>query len=145
MKAGQVIRMRLTPSDCMAVADILGMVGVSPASMSMSGAASLALTVAFEELRSMGKIPRRFGYEYNELMQQFSKSSNMKEKLAKTNQIYHDAMRGARVTLSGVVPAEADTPTETSAAGDLEREVTPLSEAELAKLEAQLNALESDG
>jgi len=86
MKAGRVVRMRVSPKDAMAVADVCK-AHAMPA-MGFSQSVSYTLAVLLETARTAGMIPERDGFEYNELMQQFLPSTQGQgRKLAITKQV----------------------------------------------------------
>ena len=71
MKPGRVVSIRVNPADCISVVDVLREVDALVPGMSFSQAVSVALSSALETLRQGGVLPRRAGFEYDEVMQQF--------------------------------------------------------------------------
>lgn len=68
LKSGHVISLRVNPTDCMSVVDVVRKAGVYTPGMSFSMMVSLALSSVLQTLRDCEVIPERDGYEFNELM-----------------------------------------------------------------------------
>lgn len=66
-----VVRIRVSPKDCMSVVDAARLVGVPPERYSMSALTSLVLSSLLEVHRKSGLIPERSGFEYSEMMEPF--------------------------------------------------------------------------
>lgn len=94
MRAGTVVRMRLSPQDCMSVIDLLEGEGMSLSRIGISNAASIAMSILLREKRKAGVIPVRGGYEYLSMMSKLDSSGNTKEKQAVTDALYKKAMKG---------------------------------------------------
>jgi len=69
MKAGRVVRLRVSPKDAMSVADLVSLHKMP--TMGFSAAVSYSLAVLLETARSAKMLPVRDGFEYNELMEVF--------------------------------------------------------------------------
>ncbi len=110
MKAGEIVRIRLSTADCMAIADIIQIMKLHPGNLSLSGAASIAMSAAFEELRIAGRIPYRQGFEYLTMVAPFQDKGNMKMKRLMTEEVQSDAMRGRVPSLNGMVYVEGAGP-----------------------------------
>lgn len=70
-KAGMVIRLRVSPKDCMSVVDAGQMLGLRSDQYSMSALTSLVLSSLLEVQRRSGTIPVRSGFEYSRMMEPF--------------------------------------------------------------------------
>lgn len=68
---GRVVRIRVNPTDCMAIADAVKYMGLSTENMSFDHAVSRVLASSLAGLRANGILPKRDGFEYTELMQPF--------------------------------------------------------------------------
>lgn len=75
MIPGNVVTIRVEPEDCMAVADIVSISGVHIRGMSFSAAVSQVLKALLEYHRLNGNIPKRTGFDYEEVMQPFADKS----------------------------------------------------------------------
>lgn len=71
MRAGRVARIRVSPADCMLVVDLCRAVGLDPRGMSWGQAVSTTFSTLAEVARKQGIVPRRDGFEYNEMMASF--------------------------------------------------------------------------
>lgn len=69
MKPGNVVSIRVNPTDSMAVVDLLEASGMRVAGMSFPAMVSLALSSCLEGLRQQGVIPERDGFEYSAMME----------------------------------------------------------------------------
>jgi hypothetical protein len=76
MKPGQIARVRVNPTDCMAVVDVIKTAGVYVPGMSFSSAVSLALSSLLQTMKDHGIIPDRTGFEYGEIMSAFAQGRN---------------------------------------------------------------------
>lgn len=93
MRAGQVVRIRVNPKDCVSVLDVLELAGVNTRGMSYSSLVSLALSSMLQGLRDMETIPDRDGFEYLDKMSPFLKTSQ-KSKAQFADAIYRKGMNG---------------------------------------------------
>jgi hypothetical protein len=89
MRAGQVVRIRVNPKDCMSVLDVMEVTGMQTQGMSFSAIVSLALSSAMEGLRQQGVIPTRTGFEFSDMMSVYLRGSSQGRKVAMTNAIYN--------------------------------------------------------
>lgn len=78
MKPGTVVRIRITPSDCMSCVDVATRVGLVMRGTSFAQVVSIALKALLETARDKGAIPYRTGNEYAELMAPFVDSPSMR-------------------------------------------------------------------
>ena len=69
MKPGNVVSIRVNPTDSMAVVDLLEVSGLRVSGMSFPAMVSLALSSCLEGLRQQGVIPERDGFEYSAMME----------------------------------------------------------------------------
>jgi len=81
MKYGDIVRIRLLPEDSMGCIDVCKAAGVYVDGMSLSQIAKLALSGLLEAYRNAGVIPKREGYEYNQLVHPITASGNNAKKL----------------------------------------------------------------
>lgn len=88
MRAGEVVRIRVNPSDCMSTVDVLQKAGVDVKDMSFSQAVALAFSATLEVLRHAGSIPERFGNEYDEVMAPFANKGRTGAKLKVAAELY---------------------------------------------------------
>lgn len=93
-RAGEVVRIRVNPTDCMGVVDVVRLSGISTRNMSFSQMASLALTSLLEGARTVGAIPTRTGYEYNELVGPHLQGERTGAKLEVAQALYKQAADG---------------------------------------------------
>lgn len=87
MRAGQVVRIRVAPKDCLSVIDVLQKAGINTTGMSFSSVVSLALSSLLEGIRKGGVIPDRDGFEFQEMMQPYLNNAHTR-KVGITNAIY---------------------------------------------------------
>jgi hypothetical protein len=71
MIPGRVVRVRLSPRDCMGIADVVDKIEQYIPGMSFDVAVRLALSAALETFRANGSIPTRDGFEYTEMMDKY--------------------------------------------------------------------------
>jgi hypothetical protein len=83
LKTGEVVRIRVNPTDTLSVLDLLAAVGISTTYMSYSQCVSLALSSLLETARQHKLIPEPDGFDYNNRMAKFRghNSLNHKKKL----------------------------------------------------------------
>lgn len=84
MSVGETVKIRVNPRDCMGVVDVINNTGMVTVGMSFPMACSLVLSSLLESAREAKLIPERDGFEYLEVMQQFSDKDKRKKKLAIT-------------------------------------------------------------
>src|SRR5258708_6907366 len=84
MSVGETVKIRVNPRDCMGVVDVINNTGMVTVGMSFPMACSLVLSSLLESARQAKLIPERDGFEYLEVMQQFSDKDKRKKKLAIT-------------------------------------------------------------
>jgi hypothetical protein len=88
LRAGEVVRIRVNPTDCLSVLDLLDVVGINYRAMSFSQCVSLALSSLLETVRHNGNLPHPDGFEYLQRMQPFRGHYSQKKKLEITNAIH---------------------------------------------------------
>lgn len=71
MIPGRVVRIRVNPTDCMAVLDVIEKLGLTPDRLSFDQAVRITLSSLLESVRKNGIIPTRDGFEYSDMMQSF--------------------------------------------------------------------------
>lgn len=102
-----VVRLRVSPKDCMSVVDAARLVGVPPEQYSMSALTSLVLSSLLEVHRKSGLIPERSGFEYSEMMEPFrNRKGALRQKM--TEVLY----RGSVPTDEGTSSASGEEKTE---------------------------------
>lgn len=67
LRSGRIVRIRVSPKNCMAVSDFMDLLQVK-GDMSFSQVVSVALASAMEMLMENKLIPRRVGHEYERMM-----------------------------------------------------------------------------
>lgn len=105
MRAGQVVRIRVNPKDCMSAIDILAKAGVPTEGISFSAIVSLAFSAITEGLRKQGTIPDRDGFEYTQMMQPFLRGAQG-SKLAIMDSIYK---QGSEFSIAPVAVEQRET------------------------------------
>ena len=71
MIPGRVVRIRVNPTDCMSVADAADRLGIPPGRTSFDTAVSRVLSSLLAGMRDNGVLPKRDGFEFAALMQQY--------------------------------------------------------------------------
>ncbi len=71
MKGGMVVRMRISPRDCMSILDAAEAAGMKADEFSFSALSSIVMSSILEGLRRSNTIPHRDGFEYLRMMQPF--------------------------------------------------------------------------
>jgi len=71
LKAGEVVRIRVSPTDVMAVIDVVDAVGMYVPGMSLAQCVSIALRATLENCRHSKVIPTRDGFEYSAMLSRF--------------------------------------------------------------------------
>lgn len=72
---GKVARIRLNPTDCMGVIDVVAHIGLDPKVYSFDQVTRLALSSLLEAVRQHNIIPTRDGFEYGDMMRPFETRS----------------------------------------------------------------------
>jgi hypothetical protein len=89
LRAGQVVRIRVNPTDCLSVLDLMQAVGIKTTGMSFSQCASLALSSLLHTARHSKILPEPDGFDYLQRMQPFAQGNiSQKAKLEMTNRIH---------------------------------------------------------
>ncbi len=93
-RAGNVVRIRLSPKDSMSVIDYVAKTtDIKLSTMGISVVASIALSKILKEKRDAGELPDRFGHEYTSMMDELDSGRGVtKEKQAMATMLYEDAM-----------------------------------------------------
>lgn len=73
MKPTKTLSIRIRPSDFMSAIDILEKCNISYYNTSMAQVIHIAMGVAFNTMRETGIIPKRDGFEYNEMLNRWKK------------------------------------------------------------------------
>lgn len=107
MRAGQVVRLRVNPKDCVSVLDVMSKSGIDISKMSYSSIVSLALSAMLQGLRNGGTIPDRDGFEYQEMMEPYLRNGQG-SKIKIANQIYGRAAHGPVAPGIGMPQQELD-------------------------------------
>lgn len=81
-KIGKVVRIRLSPQDCLSVVDIVNQTNSYIPGMSFANAVSAALQTALATLRSLDIVPTRDGFEFLEMMQKFETTKGHRKVLS---------------------------------------------------------------
>lgn len=105
MKGGEVVSIRVNPQDCMAVVDVVRILGVNPQGMSFSAAVAVTLSSLLSMARDHKLIPTRDGFEYLEMMQPFSVKKRSGRKLAISSVLLD---RGPDMRIAPLRPAVVD-------------------------------------
>lgn len=101
---GIVTTLRVNPPDVMAVLDTLDYLGVSKENISFAEAVKIVLSAGLEAYRQQGFIPRREGFEYSRMLDEFRGSFGARaERLRITQESNTEAFTPPNA-------AEADTP-----------------------------------
>ena len=82
-----VVQFRLNTEDVMGCIDVLNLSDINKDGMSMAMVCRLVLSSFLQGARDKGMIPKREGYEYTDMVAQFSKASHGK-KIALTNNLF---------------------------------------------------------
>lgn len=82
-----VVQFRLNTEDIMGCIDVLNLSDINKDGMSMAMVCRLVLSSFLQGAREKGMIPKREGYEYTDMVAQFSKASHGK-KVALTNNLF---------------------------------------------------------
>jgi hypothetical protein len=70
-KSGKVVSIRISPLDCLSIIDICKKAGIIEADATFPGLTSQALKMMIHAYKTMGMIPVRDGFEWNEMMEPF--------------------------------------------------------------------------
>lgn len=73
MRPGEVVTVRINPTDCMGIADMLVLGNVNTEGMTFSQATATVLQSLLESARMQGIIPVRDGFEFSKVMQPFAR------------------------------------------------------------------------
>lgn len=83
IRPGVVTTIRVNPADAMAVVDVVNAAGVYTKGMSFASMVSLALSSLLQTMRDQDVIPKRDGFEYNELVQPYLGQNGKKLEITK--------------------------------------------------------------
>ena len=72
MRAGNVVSIRVNPTDTLSVIDLMKELNMPMHTLSFPAMVSLALASSLQALREQGVIPERTGFEYNEMTEAIS-------------------------------------------------------------------------
>lgn len=87
-RVGQVIRIRVSPRDCLSILDVVQVAGVNIQGMSFAAIGSLTLSSMLESLRKQGTIPCNDGFDYAQRMASYLEGKSTADKRAITERIY---------------------------------------------------------
>lgn len=73
MRPGEVVTVRINPTDCMGIADMLVIGDVNTEGMTFSQATATVIQSMLESARMQGIIPTRDGFEFSKVMQPFAR------------------------------------------------------------------------
>lgn len=93
-RGGKVVRLRLSPQDCMTVIDVLDNAEIPIGRLGVSNAASIAFSLLLKEKRTKGEVPNRMGFEYLNMMNRLDLNGYTKDKQAAAEALYADALHG---------------------------------------------------
>lgn len=116
MKGGMVVRIRVSPKDCMSLVDAAQALGIQSTQYSMSALTSLVLSSLLEVQRKAGTVPTRSGFEYLSMMEPYTNRKGViRQKM--TDALYKGQLQGAvgglpRLTAPVVEAAIGDKTTE---------------------------------
>lgn len=106
MKGGMVVRIRVSPKDCMSIIDAAQALGIQPTQYSMSALTSLVLSSLLEVQRKAGTVPTRSGFEYLSMMEPYTNRKGVtRQKM--TDALYKGQLQGAVSGLSQPAPIMA--------------------------------------
>jgi hypothetical protein len=88
-KPGEVVSIRVNPTDIMSVIDLCDSIGVDKNKFSFPAMVSLALSSMLQAMREQKIIPERDGFEYNDITSGVLGSGQNKVKRAATTAILH--------------------------------------------------------
>lgn len=104
MKGGMVVRIRVSPKDCMSLVDAAQVLGLQPTQYSMSALTSLVLSSLLEVQRKAGTVPTRSGFEYLSMMEPYTNRKGVtRQKM--TDALYKGQLQGAVGGLAQSAPA----------------------------------------
>lgn len=84
MRAGNVVSIRVNPTDTLSVIDLMKVLNMPMQTLSFPAMVSLALASSLQALREQGVIPERTGFEYNEMTAGILGTGQNKKKRAAT-------------------------------------------------------------
>lgn len=108
MKGGMVVRIRVSPKDCMSIIDAAQVLGIQPTQYSMSALTSLVLSSLLEVQRKAGTVPTRSGFEYLSMMEPYTNRKGVtRQKM--TDALYKGQLQGAVGGLAQPTPVTVTT------------------------------------
>lgn len=147
MKPGRTANIRINPADCMSCIDLVQRSGMNLKGASFSVIVSAALSTALESFRQSGIIPRRDGFEYGQMMQDYPLQP--KENRARSfaiGKLMHSV--GSEIQFPSVVKASPDLQRKKVRCDELvfkqnndPSNMTPEEQAELRELILDLNTV----
>lgn len=94
MKGGMVVRLRVSPKDCMSIIDAAQTLGIRYEQYSMAALTSLVLSSLLEVQRRAGTVPTRSGFEYLSMMEPYTNRKGVtRQKM--TDALYKGQIQGA--------------------------------------------------
>ena len=94
-KAGEVVKVRVNPKDCLAVLDTMVAIGLNPSDHSFAGCVSITLSSLIAMARKAGALPQEEdGEKYWERMAPFRAGRSTQVKRERTNAFYNRGVQG---------------------------------------------------
>ena len=90
-KPGQVVRLRISPTDCLSILDVLDQAGIPRQNISFSSCASLALATLLETARKANLIEEPNGFDFTERMAPYIGASNKGRRAGAADTLYEKA------------------------------------------------------
>lgn len=94
MKGGMVVKIRLSPSDCLSVLDAMDRVGIDPYGRSFAGCVSLVVASLLETSRRAGILPEPDTFQFMNRMSFWRGGQSTAERRKATEGLYMDRMNG---------------------------------------------------
>jgi len=104
MKGGRVLRMRLNPEDVMSCIDIVQRSNITLSAASLDTVCRLALSGLLEAARIAGTVPRRDGFEYEQMISKYIGARQQGKLIALATVEDEEARRRAFDDTRAVVP-----------------------------------------
>lgn len=108
MRAGEVVRLRVNPRDCLSCVDVVRRAGLSMKGMSFAQTVKLALAVLLESARRSNIVPTRDGFEFTEMMREFKDSHSRKLEITEIIEKFGSELHVPAVEASGIPTTPAN-------------------------------------
>lgn len=113
MKPGMVTQIRINPSDCQAILDVLQACNINPYDgRSFAQCTSMALSALIGMARNAGALPEVDEFQYLNRMQHFLAGSNNKKRVKMAQTMLMDRIQGKQVHLEMPKDLEVSLPAE---------------------------------